>query len=471
MSVLLQSKLRILKHLTCRLKVFFLRSILSGLFVIWGLLTFVVLLNSCKRTDNESPIITDIAVRVNDVTIDREEIIKIPFTVTPATYVFSDKQVRLSVVNAVDCFSFKGVEKISDGDYYALIEDTGTGIAYRGNVVICIKEEKSEKEYVSDTFTVNYAPKEYELSLLNNSTVYDNNNHAAFTGMVNYNGVFYLAFREGTAHRPASVADYGVIKVLSNNGSGWKECGIIRDATKDLRDPFLIEANGKLRAYIGYNTFEGDRYQHSGSVYSDFENGVWSSVKTLYHDVPHIVWLWKVRKYQDWYYSVGYLEGEYPVLLSSNDGVRWKTVAEFKLDGILSEADMAFIGKTMYVCLRKDQPVGSPSFWGAAKYPFEEFKWIEMDRCVESPDLLRLPYSNHILLAGRERYVSSSDVSASLFSVSLNGEMIKISTLDTETDGDVGYPSLVVKDDVLYYSYYTGFESKSQIKLSTLSLE
>ena len=262
-----------------------------------------------------------------------------------------------------------------------------------------------------------------------------------------------------------------MIKVLSNNGAGWKECGIIRDATKDLRDPFLIEVDGKLRAYIGYNTFEGDRYQHSGSVYSDFENGEWSDVKAITHDVPHIVWLWKVRKYEDKYYSVAYLEGELPALLFSKDGITWKIVTYFQLDGILSEADMAFIGKTMYVCLRKDQPIGSPSLWGVAKYPFEEFKWVQMGKCVESPELLRLPYSNDILLAGRERYVPSPDVSASLFSVSLNGEMSKIATLDTETDGDVGYPSLVVKDGVLYCSYYIGFESKAQIKISKLSIE
>lgn len=440
-----------------------------------GLLALVVALVccSCNDKDNDAMLrrVTIQAVESNRIAIDRGETIKIKFGVAPAQYNLKDNQVRLILTDANDCLALKGVESLGEGQYYAVVEDLDKGIPYSTQLSVCISDNEVKADVISNAITFSYAPREYTHTVQSNDIVYDGNSHAAFTGMLNYNGVLYLAFREGTAHRPASVADYGVIKVLSNNGAGWKECGIIRDATKDLRDPFLIEVDGKLRAYIGYNTFEGDRYQHSGSVYSDFENGEWSDVKAITHDVPHIVWLWKVRKYEDTYYSVAYLEGELPALLSSEDGITWKTVTYFQLDGILSEADMAFIGKTMYVCLRKDQPIGSPSFWGVAKYPFEEFKWAQMDKCVESPELLRLPYSNHILLAGRERYVSSPNVSASLFSVSMNGEMSKIATLDTETDGDVGYPSLIVKDGVLYCSYYTGFESKAQIKISKLSIE
>lgn len=39
------------------------------------------------------------------------------------------------------------------------------------------------------------------------------------------------------------------------------------------------------------------------------------------HDVEHVVWIWKIRKYKDLYYGIGYLEREYPILLNSKDGV------------------------------------------------------------------------------------------------------------------------------------------------------
>ena len=313
--------------------------------------------------------------------------------------------------------------------------------------------------------------REYSFSLESNAVVYDNNSHSAFTGLINYKGNLYLSFREGISHRPATPADYGVIKVLVSDGTRWTECAVIKDETKDLRDPFLVEVEGKLRVYIGYNTFEGDRYQHSGSVFADYDGQRWSDVKPLSHDVPHIVWLWKVRKFENLYYSVAYLEGEKPALLSSADGVSWKTVTLFNLEGVLSEADMGFIGSTMYVCLRKDQPVGSLSWWGVSKYPFDSFSWTEMTSCIESPELVRLPYSKSLLLAGRERVQESETVNVSLFSVTPEGELNRISTMISEESGDRGYPGMAVIGNKLFCSYYTGHESLSRIMMATFGIE
>lgn len=322
-----------------------------------------------------------------------------------------------------------------------------------------------------DNIIMEDSDRDYTFHLESNDIIYDNNSHSAFTGIVNYKGNLYLAFREGNAHRPASVLDYGVIKILVNKGAEWTECAVIGDETKDLRDPFLIEIDGKLRAYIGYNTFEDGHYQHSGSVYSDFNGQTWSEVKSLSHDVPHIVWLWKVRKYEDTYYSVAYLEGEKPALLSSSDGVNWKTVTLFNLEGVLSEADMGFVDNAMYVCLRKDQPIGSKSWWGVAKYPFNDFSWSEMSKCIESPELIRLPYSKSFLLSGRERVIDSEVVNVSLFTVTTDGQLSDINTLASEAGGDRGYPGMIVIGDKLYCSYYTGNENQAIIKLATFGID
>lgn len=319
--------------------------------------------------------------------------------------------------------------------------------------------------------TIDDPVREYHLSLESSDTVYDNNTHSAFTGLVSHKGKLYLSFREGNAHRPATSADYGVIKILVNNGTSWTESAVIKDENKDLRDPFLIEMEGKLRVYIGYNTFEGDRYQHSGTVYSDFDGNRWSEVKPVTHDVPHIVWLWKVRFFDEIYYSVAYLEGEKPALLSSTDGINWKTVTLFNLEGVLSEADMGFVGNTMYVCLRKDQPVGSRSWWGVSKYPFDSFSWTEMTSCIESPELARLPYSNLLLLAGRERVQDSETVNVSLFSATPEGELNRISTLLSEDGGDRGYPGMAVVGNKLYCSYYSGDENHARIILSLFGID
>lgn len=405
--------------------------------------------------------------------IDRGEIIGLLFEVTPKDYPLSKEQISISASDCEDVIKLADVEGQGEGLYCAYIEDLDTGTPWRNEIRIRVRYERAEGEYAeceSDPFIVIYAPYEYDYSVIANDTIYDCNSHAAFTGLINFNGELYLAFRDGNAHRPATMEDYGVIKILVNDGSGWKENATIKDETKDLRDPFLIDMGGKLRVYIGYNTFEGGQYQHSGSVYADLDNGQWSEVRPLVHDVPHVVWLWKVRKYADKYYSVAYLEGEYPVLLSSSDGVHWQTVTFFELAGELSEADLGFIGKTMFVCLRKDKPVGTPSYWGVSEYPFLAFSWEEMDICVESPEFLRLPFSNSLLLAGRERYQSSEEVSVSLYCATMGGELKRVAIFDTGVGGDKGYPGLTVKDGLLYCSYYTGLHTDSQIRMASLRI-
>lgn len=312
--------------------------------------------------------------------------------------------------------------------------------------------------------------KQYTLILQSQNVIYDNNSHAAFTTIHDYNGKLLLAFREGASHSPKTADEYGCVKVLEKTGDEWAVIATISDATKDLRDPFLTEVKGHPRLYMGYNTFEGNVYQHSGTVYSDFINGKWSEVKTIKHDINHIVWLWKIREYHNKYYSVAYLEGEKPVLLESDDGIDWKTLSVINLEGILTEADMCFIKDTIYVCLRKDTPIIEPAYWGVATYPFTIFTWTEMERHIESPEMIWLPYSEKIILAGRDTK-QDGEVSVTLFNVSLSGDLEEITVLETANGGDKSYPGLLYSNGSLFCSWYSGTESMSSIYLANWNVE
>lgn len=452
---------------TCQLSKTKVRSII--LIVLYGLVFY-----SCERDnpiDDDSLKSITIIDGSETLAIDRGETIEMTIEVNPATFEFQENQ--LTLVNGGDNLQITGLKPHGNGVYAVYVEDKDNGIPYSKEISLTVSYSKQgiDETVQSNKVTISYSPREYTYALMTNETVYDAGKHAAFTGLINYQGVLYLAFREGSAHRPASVEDYGIIKILSNSGAGWTEVATIRDEAKDLHDPFLIEVDGKLRTYIGFNTFEEDKYQHSGSVYVDFENGSWSGVKEVRHDVPHIVWLWKVRKFKNLYYSVAYLEGEYPALLSSSDGINWETVTFFELEGELSEADMCFVGNTMYVCLRKDKPTGTPSFWGYAKYPFTDFEWTQMTACIESPAMLRLPYSEQILVAGRERNTSLGEVNVSLFSATQTGELTRVATLESGTGGDQGYPGLMVKDSKIWLSYYFGTKQVASIKNATFNFK
>lgn len=312
--------------------------------------------------------------------------------------------------------------------------------------------------------------KNYTFALQNQSVVYDNSSHAAFTSIYDNNGTLMMAFREGTAHRPASESEYGSIKLLTQNGLDWGVSATISDATKDLRDPFITEIDGHLRMYIGYNTFESGVYQHSGTVYSDYIHGNWSEVKAVNHDLGHIAWLWKVRKYNDRYYSVAYLEGEKPALLVSDDGINWTTLTLFDLEGILTEADMCLVGDNMYVCLRKDTPVSDPAYWGVAPFPFTDFIWSEMERHIESPELLWLPFSEKLLLAGRD-VKENGEISVTLFSASFDGSLEEIDKMETNIGGDKGYPGLAYREGKLYCGWYSGTKSVASVSLTTWNVQ
>lgn len=328
----------------------------------------------------------------------------------------------------------------------------------------------SELEYIDFPAKGELTAK-YELSLINDEVVWDSNDHSAFTCLTEWGGQKLLAFREGAAHRPTNISDYGHITILQESEGQWVKIEDLLHQDMDLRDPFFVEIGGNIRMYCGYNQFVGDKYQHSGTVYSDLSDEGWSEFTPIQHDVPHITWLWKIRKYKDSFYGIGYLEGEKPVLLKSTDGIIWTTVTVFQLEGVLSEADLCFSGDSMYVCLRQDTPIGSPSHWGKSKFPFTEFEWGIMDYSVASPELLIHPLSHQMFLAGRE-YDYREDkkqILVSLFEVTAERMATKLHTFETEDLGDKGYPSMLLKDNKLYVSYYYG-QGNTKIGVATFSI-
>lgn len=313
----------------------------------------------------------------------------------------------------------------------------------------------------------------YSFLLISDSNVYYNNNHSAFTCLTELRGHKLLAFREGAAHRPTSTEDYGHITILQEKNAQWSKIADLSHPDMDLRDPFFVHINGNLRVYCGYNQFVNDKYQHSGTAYSDLTGTGWTPFVPIQHDVPHIVWLWKIRKYDGILYGVAYLEGEKPVLLKSTDGKLWVTAAEFQLEDVLSEADICFSEDNMYVCLRQDTPIGSLSHWGVAKYPFTLFEWKTMDISVASPELFIHPLTHNILLSGREYDLRNENkpdsVNVSLFMLDINGKAERLHVFDTGANGDKGYPSFLYKNGILYLSYYYG-NSLTQVNIAEIGM-
>ena len=335
----------------------------------------------------------------------------------------------------------------------------------------CTNQDNPEEWRANNQF-------KYYLQKIDDRVVYDNDNHAAFTGMINYRGSLFLAFREGPNHLPSSQEEYGGIRIMKEEKGKWVTVKFFRNEEWDLRDPYFLIVNGKLRVYIGYNQNLPTGWEHIATVYSEFNNNIWGELLPIKHDVPHNIWLWKARCYKGTYYGVGYLENKNPVFLTSTDGSNWRSLTEFEISGVPTEADCCFINDTCHIIIRRDVPKGSYAYWGVAASPYDSFNWKESKIRVDCPDMCYIDESDQMFLAGREwvyysdnvdEYEPVDSVNCSLYELNKNGEANRIDVLVSvkkiDRLPDNAYPSIVVKEDTMYISYYNGF-NKSQVRLA-----
>lgn len=297
------------------------------------------------------------------------------------------------------------------------------------------------------------------LQIVSDSCVFNEGTHVAFTSLQEWKGTLYLAFREGKGHRATST-DKGKIRILKKENNHWKTEIVFSRENIDLRDPFLLVWKGNLYMY----TVNG--------YFSKLVNRKWTELSQIKHDVNHSVGIWKIRKYRNKLYGIGYRGGKWPVLLSSVDGINWKSQEEFHIGGDASEGDLLFLKDSLFVCLRIDTPVGSNSMWGRTKYPFDDFEWNLMKVSVASPELCYDSISNSILLAGREYDLGNKQqdsINVSLFGMNGSGMMNRLAVFDTGRLGDKGYPSICLLDNEnILLSYYTGTTQKSMIRIASL---
>ncbi len=288
--------------------------------------------------------------------------------------------------------------------------------------------------------------------VINDACVYEAGSHAAFTSLEEYNGKLYLAFREAKNHI-SSAGDRGKIKILVKKDNKWEKDYIFSKEGLDLRDPYLLKWEGKLFLYA------------SGHV-SELTKKGWTDLKPIRHNAPHPLNIWKIRSYKKELYGVGNRFDKWPMLMKSKDGINWAVVAEYKLGGYASEADLSFIGDSLFICIRIDNPAGTNSMWGVSKYPFNVAEWKMLDASIASPEMMVLS-SNKILIAGREydfnKKYGKDSINVSLFSMNRDGIVAREYVFDTGRLGDKGYPSFAKYNNTLCMSYYTGKMDETEV--------
>jgi hypothetical protein len=297
--------------------------------------------------------------------------------------------------------------------------------------------------------------------------------HCAFTDLAFWKGRFVCAFREGRAH----VATDGKIRILSSpDGETWSPSAVLTLDGFDLRDAGLSVTPDDRLMLVGGAAPRKNEKDHvpTGTFVSFSDNGIkWTK--------PQIVvepgrWLWRAIWHDAKAYGISYSSSRpasgasHTALMVSDDGIRYRElVPNLFDDGTPTEATLRFDDDgTMYCLQRRDgMPRWKSAMFGASRPPYTEWKWHDLGMHVGGPNFIRLPTGQWIA-AGR--FFHDKTPKTELASLDVEKSTIE-PILSLPSGGDTSYPGLVWHDDVLWVSYYSSHEGKTNVYLAKVRIE
>jgi hypothetical protein len=159
--------------------------------------------------------------------------------------------------------------------------------------------------------------------------------HNAFASFVQWQGRYWLAFRQGSGH----IARDGNLIVLSScDAKTWEEA-IRFDMGGDDRDAQLVVFAGRLWLY--FNSLEDGLFKIYASSSADGQD--WDTPQRIYQDG---FILWKPVVYNGLLYAGAHRPGvdshRLAYLLHSTDGLRWEKISSIREGSGESETALSF---------------------------------------------------------------------------------------------------------------------------------
>ncbi len=142
-------------------------------------------------------------------------------------------------------------------------------------------------------------------------------------------------------------------------------------------------------------------------------------------------------------------------LVKSTDGINYDYVTSLEVASSPNEADVKFLSDGKMVIIVR----GAPGAIGVSAAPYKNWKWNALPVNLGGPEFIVLE-DDSLVLATRE-YNPGNVHRTILAKVSLLGKFEKLLTLPSS--GDTSYAGMVVKDGILYMSYYSSHEGQTSI--------
>lgn len=310
------------------------------------------------------------------------------------------------------------------------------------------------------------------------STLWQSENHSAFTDLSFFNGQWFCVFREGSTHMSL---DGQIVVLCSNDAKTWQEHSRLSWQGGDLRDPKLsIRPDNQLILSAGirwavYSSAPSRLYsvawQLEQSSEQSFEQNHWSA--PILDDTSEGTWRWAVTWHQGKAYSVGYGGQDiHGCLYRSDDGLHWqKWVEDFFPDPSIftNESSLVSQGDSLICLSRRDAAGGANAVLGISTGRLKTWHWKLLAKPIGGPKLMQLSNGEFVVVG---RYINFKRWSAKTRLYKLNNHTGRLKLWrELPSAGDTSYAGMIEYDGQLYISYYSCHQhSHTAIYLARIAL-
>ena len=323
--------------------------------------------------------------------------------------------------------------------------------------------------------------------------------HNSNTDMIEWRGLFYLAYVSSPFHFGSDQSVLHV-KFSSDLGHTWGEVDTFNPNGEDIRDPKFALIGSRLFLYALKNTsFVAEPYI---TVYSYTEDGiVWTPFQTVPNLDGWLFWRPKTNDNVTFYNAAYWYQHGKAVLLKSSDGIDWQIVSTIHSGGHNDETEIEFLPDSRLLATARleydswgdgmfGQPLGS-TLITVSNPPFTTWTDLLESKVTRLDGPYLFTYNNRVYAVGRYQpdlgysgpLTDQGSILArkrtSVFEVRLDGLAY---LTDLPSDGDTAYEGLVLAGDTAYISYYTspidhdyawilGMLMPSQVRMAQVDLK
>ena len=296
--------------------------------------------------------------------------------------------------------------------------------------------------------------------------IWDKAKHNAFTDLLRYNDHWYCVFREGSAH----VSPDGALRILrSSDGEDWESIALVTSDAYDLRDAKIsVTPDGRLMLN-GAGMIADAEVRYYSMCWFSADGGVtWDEGRRI-GDPGY--WLWRAQWHNGDCYSMGYSTNRERTerslrLYRSKGGAAYEThVDSVGAPAGCGEDKILFLKDGTALCLLRHETGNKLAQLGTAAAPYTNWRWRDSNVRIGGPNMLQLP-DGRILAAVR---LYDSRVRTALCWVDpASANLTEVLTLPS--GGDTSYAGMVLHDELLWLSYYSSHEGKTNIYLAKVKV-